>query len=490
MRNGSEVVYTPITYDYTKDNEHTAWYNDALKKGSKVWISPYFGIANPNYQIDCSVPFYLADSGSGHKAAGVVSVRYSLEGVRAQVGDLELGDTGYGFMVTRKGVIISYPVQEYLAGNIHDLAKKDPNIYFISKNMTEGEYSATNSFTGKSYWVFQKNISSTDWILGFVLPQEETLMNRKMEQNHSIILVVFATFAFLFFLCLLFVSIYRYDHRGLWLLAFIFSLLCILGIGFIWHLTINNSTLDGRNVDLVVFDREDVETVLQHANTSSKIPRIPTGVFLQSIEFSNAYDVIVTGYIWQNISRPDAENASPRFSFPESEETTIEKAYVNEDKSVLGWRFKTTLRQQFDYSRYPFDREDVWIRLKSNDSTSVLVPDFDSYNSLIPETFPGMDRSFLLEGWEPQKTFFSYRLNSYSTNFGVGNFANSNVPELYFNVDVKRDFKGPFDSDLLPVMVEPWATAPPSFLLLSLHMPPSGLESLWAVSSTLSISTL
>lgn len=279
MRNGSEVVYTPITYDYTKDNEHTAWYNDALKKGSKVWISPYFGIANPNYQIDCSVPFYLADSGSGHKAAGVVSVRYSLEGVRAQVGDLELGDTGYGFMVTRKGVIISYPVQEYLAGNIHDLAKKDPNIYFISKNMTEGEYSATNSFTGKSYWVFQKNISSTDWILGFVLPQEETLMNRKMEQNHSIILVVFATFAFLFFLCLLFVSIYRYDHRGLWLLAFIFSLLCILGIGFIWHLTINNSTLDGRNVDLVVFDREDVETVLQHANTSSKIPRIPTGVF-------------------------------------------------------------------------------------------------------------------------------------------------------------------------------------------------------------------
>ena len=163
---------------------------------------------------------------------------------------------------------------------------------------------------------------------------------------------------------------------------------------------------------------------------------------------------------------------------------------MNEDKSVLGWRFKTTLRQQFDYSRYPFDREDVWIRLKSNDSTSVLVPDFDSYNSLIPETFPGMDRSFLLEGWEPQKTFFSYRLNSYSTNFGVGNFANSNVPELYFNVDVKRDFKGPFDSDLLPVMVEPWATAPPSFLLLSLHMPPSGLESLWAVSSTLSISTL
>ncbi len=38
----------------------------------------------------------------------------------------------------------------------------------------------------------------------------------------------------------------------------------------------NNSALDRRNVDLVVFDREDVETVLQHVNTSPTTPRIPT----------------------------------------------------------------------------------------------------------------------------------------------------------------------------------------------------------------------
>ena len=46
-RNGSEVIYDPLTYDYTKDGEQTAWYNDAFKKGSKEWISPYLGIADP-----------------------------------------------------------------------------------------------------------------------------------------------------------------------------------------------------------------------------------------------------------------------------------------------------------------------------------------------------------------------------------------------------------------------------------------------------------
>jgi|GEM_PF-5394478 hypothetical protein len=106
----------------------------------------------------------------------------------------------------------SYPIQEYLTKNINDLAKKDLNLDFINNNIKKHDYWATNSLTGKSYWVFQQNIPSTDWIMGFVLPQEETLLNRKTEQTHSIIFVVSATFAFLFFLCLLFVSIYRYDH--------------------------------------------------------------------------------------------------------------------------------------------------------------------------------------------------------------------------------------------------------------------------------------
>ena len=206
----------------------------------------------------------------------MVSIRHSLEGIRAYLNSLSIGNTGYGFMISGKGKIISHPVKEYLNGNIHELAKKDPDLYFINENIQKKDYLATNSFTGKSYWVFQKKIPSTDWTLGFVLPQEETLLNRKTEQTHSIILLVFATFGFLFFLCLLFLSISRYNHQGLWMLASIFTFLCILGIGFMWHLTMNNSSLDDRNGDRVVFDREDVETVLQHVNMSPTTPRIPT----------------------------------------------------------------------------------------------------------------------------------------------------------------------------------------------------------------------
>jgi len=138
-RNGSEVVYAPLTYNYTKDSKQTEWYNDILKKGSKVWISPYFGIADRNYQIDYSAPFYLAESGNRDKAAGVVSVSHSLEGIREYLNSLSIGNTGYGFIISGKGEIISYPIKEYLNGNIHELAKKDPNLYFINENIKKTE---------------------------------------------------------------------------------------------------------------------------------------------------------------------------------------------------------------------------------------------------------------------------------------------------------------------------------------------------------------
>ena len=157
----------------------------------------------------------------------------------------------------------------------------------------------------------------------------------------------------------------------------------------------------------------------------------------------------MTGYIWQNVSGLVNETTSPSFSFPEAKETTIESAYMDEEKGIVGWHFVTTLRQQFNYSRYPFDEEDVWIKFWNNASEeSVLVPDFDAYESLAPEKLPGLERSIVLEGWEPQKTYFSYRVNSYNTNFGIENFKHTNVSELYFNIDIKRDFKSPFVSDM------------------------------------------
>ena len=57
---------------------------------------------------------------------------------------------------------------------------------------------------------------------------------------------------------------------------------------------------------------------------------VPTGIFLQSLEFSSANNVIVTGYIWQNYSGiPDT--VSKGFVFPEAEQTNIEEALLDKE---------------------------------------------------------------------------------------------------------------------------------------------------------------
>jgi len=457
-RNGSNLeTSSTLPYDYANSSEKTAaWYCNPMERRCSGWNSPYFGIVDGVYQIDYSAPFYLKEFKNGSEAAGVVCASHSLEGVREQVGSLDLGDTGYGFILSEEGVIISYPVQEYLFRNINELAKEDICLGLISENFCKNvtDRVVNNPGTGQSSWLFYENVSSTNWTMGIVLPQEEILLNKEIEQDCSVIKFVLTTFAFLFFLSVLFVSLQRHDDKNLWMLAFVFSFLCILGMGIIWHLTLNESSLQDRNENIIVFDSADVETVLQDCNTNPKTPRIPTGVFIQSLEFSTANDVIMTGYIWQNVSGLVNETTSPSFSFPEAKETTIESAYMDEEKGIVGWHFVTTLRQQFNYSRYPFDEEDVWIKFWNNASEeSVLVPDFDAYESLAPEKLPGLERSIVLEGWEPQKTYFSYRVNSYNTNFGIENFKHTNVSELYFNIDIKRDFKSPFVSDMLPIMV-------------------------------------
>lgn len=53
------------------------------------------------------------------------------------------------------------------------------------------------------------------------------------------------------------------------------------------------------------------------------------------------------------------------------------------------------------------------------------------------------------------RSFFSYRLNSYSTDFGLGDEHRSRLdfPELYFNVGLDRVFLNPFIGNFIPLVV-------------------------------------
>lgn len=169
---------------------------------------------------------------------------------------------------------------------------------------------------------------------------------------------------------------------------------------------------------------------------------IPTGVVIQSLEFKGPYTIQVAGYVWQRYADNLPELAKG-VVFPEADTTIFTQVYHAQQsgETLIGWSFKTTLREQFEYARYPLDRQEIRLRMWHVEFSKdvYLEPDVEGYKSLEPDTKPGLDPGVVLENWEIDRSFFSYRLNRYNTNFGIqGYIADIPQPELYFNISIKR----------------------------------------------------
>jgi hypothetical protein len=453
-----ELIQIEDVYDYTLPEAEngtgpkTAWYNLTFEKGA-CWIEPYFGTVGETFMINYNVVFCHADTSGQEKVpAGIIGTEYSLGGIRRLVGSLDLGYTGYGFILTDKGTVVSHPIQEYLGENIADLKEKDSTLRLITRDITHGSHQVFhNEITGQKLWVFYEPIPSTEWTLGVVSIEDEIFQESRTFQRHLEISFAMAILAFLFFLSVLIFRVEKGSPDRLWIIAIIFSLLCISGMWFVWHVTLNE-TPDRINEDVEIFDRFGLETALHKLLVPGEdMIRVPTGVFLQSLEFSSANNVIVTGYLWQDYSDvPD--DISRGFVFPEAESIDVEEAYRQD--GVIGWYYRAVLRQPFDYSKYPFDREDVWIRIWHKDfqRNIILTPDLRSYDIMDPDSKPGLEKNFVLEGWDIQNSFFSYRTNSYNVNFGAEDYQQE-FPELYYNAGLRREFLSSAISDLIPLIV-------------------------------------
>lgn len=189
--------------------------------------------------------------------------------------------------------------------------------------------------------------------------------------------------------------------------------------------------------------------------------RIPTGLFIEAIEFSTANDVEISAFIWQRYGADVPADIPRGFTLPgatsESVDTMDSYNVTDADGStLLGWHVDLTVRQEHDYRNFPLDRQDVWLRIwpEVPDRRVVLVPDFSSYPDIHPSALPGLSKLFVGGGWIAEHTFFSYAMNDDNAFFGFPASASPRgFPELVFNVAMKRSFIEPFLDDMLLTIV-------------------------------------
>jgi len=481
-------------YDYTESgNPRTAWFTEAVKLGEPVWQQPKFGQTSETFLVGLSIPFF--DAPGSKKVVGVVSVNYSLSELHNIMKRKNIWDKGYGIIMSTQGRLIYHPDelvvkrQDARFNDANDNGQ-DPEEIFFQKMLKLGLQhqneiiDSTNPINDDKLMLLFQPIQNTNWILGVVCLKDELAINARQlfEFKRNL---AYAGTLFLAALAFLLFNRNQPTRRARWLASGAVSVAFSLGICVLWYNVYNSASFsDTTGESITTF--QELGELQTHYNHVAKVMHeqaplyIPTGVFVQSVKFVGANEVVVTGYVWQKQALDKSANSELEmtvpagstiahsdalgFVIPEAEESQIRFTSNDVDYEstyagikTTGWYFKATLRQDFNYSRYPLDKEMVWLRLQQNDSKRniVLVPDLEAYSLRYSSALPGLEKEgFVLPGWNIDGTYFSLKQANFNTNFGIENFVGKQgYPELYFNIMISREFFSPFISNTFQVMM-------------------------------------
>jgi len=448
-------------YDYTTYD----WYAGALKEPG--WGEPYFGGATQTLVVGYALPFFRPGDPS-KTPIGVARANLSLDSVRALVSRTSLGQTGYGFLFSRKGVFLSYPDDRFVrdqrnavdvAKATNDRARVDLTERALRGEMSEG--TSVSAMTGQVVWLIHLPVPSTKWVFGLASFADEVSLDVR-DVRRGYVRILNSALLLVFAVSLVGLRVERGAHQHLWGAVTISAALMAAGISGLWWLTLR---YPDRNAEESIHVLDQM--ALQHfvgtqldAAVSAVAPiRIPTGVLVRTARFIDSNDMVITGRVWQRIPVARRAEVPAGVEMPDAEAFTLRDAQTIQqgDVDLASWTFSATVREPSDWSiKYPFDRVLMRVRMlpRSSAVPIVLVPDLDAYELLVPAALPGVEQSIIMPGWQLDHSYFSYvRQHVTTTTTAATGQDRSLGHDLAFNIVAQRRFLNPFVSSVLPVIV-------------------------------------
>jgi len=157
------------------------WYKIPKEKNKPMWSEPYFDEGAGNIiMATYSVPFYRDIKGK-KQLMGIVTADISLAWLQEMVSSIKIAETGYAFLISKEGTLITHPRQDMIMNEtIFSLANKfnQPELHKLGESMVNGEtnfISKKHLFTGEDAWLFYAPLPSNGWSLGVIFPQKELL---------------------------------------------------------------------------------------------------------------------------------------------------------------------------------------------------------------------------------------------------------------------------------------------------------------------------
>ncbi len=450
--------------DYSKPGAD--WYHRPMR-GESLWLTPRFDDDRGHALVTYGAP--LRTPGSASEPMGVLYATYSVGVFQRLLDSLDFGQNGYGFILSADERFILHPNRDFSeqqkaftsflarverAKDVADIqtALRDPTSIAAFVDPDTSLHSR----------MFFRRIPATHWTLGVVLADRDVTMPSQTAHRKRIDIALILAVAVVL-LTIAFAGLHRDIVRGLWIVSSVFAATCVLVGVFVIALAMQQRLPDGENVTRITnwntLNRFTSEQRRRTLVQREQVPLfVPTGIYIQSAYLENATSVGISGYVWQRYLKGVHDSVRRGFIMPDAKSSTITEAYTVEDgdTELVRWNINATVHQNFRYSRYPFDSERVIINLWHKEFTNnvILTPDLASYKLMNPAAKPGLFDEIQISGWKVGDASFNYQAESYTTSFGLSNFAGlTNYPNLYFGFDIQKEITGPFVANMLPLLV-------------------------------------
>lgn len=180
------------SYSYTQAD----WYQIPKELKTPQWSEPYFDEGGGNILMATySVPFFQ-NQGGQRTFRGVVTADVSLEWLEEIVSAIKILKTGYGFLISKNGTLVTHPAQEMIMNEtLFGIAEErgDPRLREIGRKMINGNAGRVpfrDILSGKECRMYYTPIPSNGWSLAVLFPVQELMADIDRLNQTMIILVL------------------------------------------------------------------------------------------------------------------------------------------------------------------------------------------------------------------------------------------------------------------------------------------------------------
>lgn len=198
----NRAVYQEL---HPADYQYLDWFQIPFELKSKYWTEPWYdATATQETVISYCLPLFAEG-----KCVGIMRLDTKLSALQKIVSPLKLKHSGYAFLVSSIGTIITHPADSLIFNeSIFSLAEatNDKNLRQIGKKMINGNIDFVrlqdNAFFGDS-WLYYCPLLTNNWSLGIIIPHKDVV------GYLNLLLIIQTLFSIIIFLTISFIVYYR-----------------------------------------------------------------------------------------------------------------------------------------------------------------------------------------------------------------------------------------------------------------------------------------